>query len=81
MKKTKDFQIRIIDGIKKYGRLTRIDRWARVATESKEATAESAESEPWPNWDAPGRKGYDVVVVVVAELLAAAAVGDDDVVD
>ena len=50
-----------------------------MATESKEATAESAESEPWPNWDAPGRKGYDVVVVVVAELLA--VVGDDDVVD
>ena len=48
-----------------------------MATESKEATAESAESEPWPNWDAPGRKGYDVVVV--AELLA--VVDDDDVVD
>ncbi len=53
-----------------------------MATESKEATAESAESEPWPYWDAPGRKGYDVVVVaaVVAEPPAAAAVGDDDVV-
>lgn len=50
-----------------------------MATESKEATAESAESEPWPYWDAPGRKGYDVVVAVVAEPPAAAAAGDDDV--
>ena len=80
MKKTKDFEKSASSTeLKKYGRLTRIDRWARVATESKEATAESAESEPWPNWDAPGRKGYDVVVVVVAELLA--VVDDDDVVD
>ena len=81
MKKDKRFLISASSTeLKKYGRLTRIDRWARVATESKEATAESAESEPWPNWDAPGRKGYDVVVVVVAELLAV-VVDDDDVVD
>ena len=64
---------------------THIGRWGRAATEWRAATAESAESEPWPIRDAPGRKDCGVAVAVVAAAddgvvgVAAAAVGQANV--
>ena len=49
---------------------THIGRWGRAATEWRAATAESAESEPWPIRDAPGRKDCGVAVVVAAVVAA-----------
>ena len=67
--------------MEKNGGLTRIGRWARAATEWRAATAESAESEPWPSPDAPGRKDCgDGGVAAVVAVVRPAGDGDDVVV-